>query len=186
MSHTEWDGFCPNCNMMTKHWTIYASHVSTQCRVCYHGERFKRFWVGIILEPIINKEGNVWKYTCADCWIPDKVPVFTKFGKTEWECEWVRDEPDYVTTHRISKRTGELGKKPVNFPDRCLACKAAYRRATRMGKRIDRIYTKAGEQASRGLRYPKLITFALPHAEYHDVNNIEDRETCSNTEQETS
>lgn len=45
-----------------------------------------------------------------------------------------------------------------------------------MGKRIDRIYTKAEEQASRGLRYPKLITFALPHAVYHDDNNIEDRE----------
>lgn len=123
----------------------------------------------------------MWKYTCPDCWVPDKVPIFTEFGPAEWQCVWVMDEPDYVTTHRISKRTGELGKKPVNLPDRCLKCKAAYRRATRMGKRIDRIYTKASEQKAPGLRYPKLITFALPHAEYHDDNNIEDRERLVRT-----
>lgn len=84
--------------------------------------------------------------------------------------------PDFVRTDRISKRTGERGKMPLNFPKRCLPCNAAYRRSQRMGKRIDRIYTKAGEQASRGLRYPKLITFALPHAVYHNENNVSDRE----------
>jgi len=43
MSHTEWFGYCSQCDRVTKHWTIYATHVSTQCRVCYTGERFRRF-----------------------------------------------------------------------------------------------------------------------------------------------
>ena len=91
MSHTEWDGFCPNCNMMTKHWTIYASHVSTVPSLLSRRTFQKILWVGIILEPIINKEGNVWKYTCAGiAGIPDKVPVFTKFVRPNGSVEWVR------------------------------------------------------------------------------------------------
>ena len=109
---------------------------------------------------MINKEGNVWKYTCRDCWVPDKVPIFTKFGKDRWDCVWVRADPDYVSTDRISKRTGERGKKPLNLPDRCNACKARYRRATRMGKRMDRIHDVAKDTPK--CTVPKLITFALP------------------------
>ena len=109
---------------------------------------------------MINKEGNVWRYTCPQCWVPDKQPIFTSMTKNRWECEWVRAEPDYVTTHRISKRTGEYGKKPLNLPDRCNACKARYRRATRMGKRMDRIHDVA--KATPKCSVPKLITFALP------------------------
>ena len=115
----------------------------------------------VILEPMINKAGNTWKYTCPKCpFVPDKVPVFTDFGKTEWKCQWNHPDPDYVRTHRISKRTGERGKRPLNLPDRCNACKARYRRATRMGKRMDRIHDVAEDTPK--CKVPKLITFALP------------------------
>lgn len=109
---------------------------------------------------MINKEGNVWKYTCPNCWVPDKVPIFTNFGKDRWDCIWVPADPDYVRTDRISKRTGERGKKPLNLPDRCNACKARYRRASRMGKRMDRIHDVAKDTPK--CTVPKLITFALP------------------------
>jgi hypothetical protein len=110
---------------------------------------------------MINKVGNRWKYTCPNCpFVPDKVPIFTDFLDDEWKCSWVSPDPDYIQTHRISKRTGEYGKKPLNFPDRCNACKARYRRATRMGKRMDRIHDVAKETPKCSI--PKLITFALP------------------------
>jgi len=43
MSHTEWQGYCVVCDRVTKHWTIYATHVSEQCRTCYHGQRIRKF-----------------------------------------------------------------------------------------------------------------------------------------------
>lgn len=110
---------------------------------------------------MINKVGNRWKYTCPKCtFVPDKVPVFTHFLQEEWKCVWRPADPDYVRTHRISKRTGEFGKRPLNLPDRCNACKARYRRATRMGKRMDRIHDVAKDTPKCAI--PKLITFALP------------------------
>jgi len=110
---------------------------------------------------MINKAGNIWKYTCPKCpFIPDKDPVFTEFGETEWKCQWNHPPPDYVETMRISKRTGERGKRPLNLPDRCNTCKARYRRATRMGKRMDRIHDVAEDTPK--CKVPKLITFALP------------------------
>ena len=117
----------------------------------------------VILEPMINK--TRWKYVCKNCpFVPDKVPAFVgsyvRPFRT-WRMKWIPDKPDYARTHRISKRTGEYGKKPLNLPDRCNACKAQYRRATRMGKRMDRIHEVA-KSYKDGRKVPKLLTFALP------------------------
>ena len=117
----------------------------------------------VILEPMINK--TRWKYVCRNCpFVPDKVPAFCGSyvrPLTTWRMRWIPDKPDYVRTMRISKRTGELGKRPMNLPDRCSACKAKYRRATRMGKRMDRIHAVA-KSYKDGRKVPKLLTFALP------------------------
>jgi hypothetical protein len=112
---------------------------------------------------MINK--TRWKYVCRNCpFVPDKVPAFVGSyvrPLTSWRMKWIPDKPDYARTHRISKRTGEYGKKPLNLPDRCNACKAQYRRATRMGKRMDRIHEVA-KSYKDGRKIPKLLTFALP------------------------
>ena len=101
--------------------------------------------------------GKHWKYTCKNCpFVPDKQPILC-----DNEINWITAEPDYVRTHRISKRTGEFGKKPLHYPDRCLDCKRRYRRATRMGKRVDRIYERARD-LPRMYKQPKLVTFAIP------------------------
>jgi hypothetical protein len=117
----------------------------------------------VILEPMINK--TRWKYVCRNCpFVPDKVPAFCGSyvrPLQTWRMRWIPDAPDYVQTMRISKRTGELGKRPMNLPDRCNACKAQYRRATRMGKRMDRIHAVA-KSYKDGRKIPKLLTFALP------------------------
>ena len=117
----------------------------------------------VILEPMINK--TRWKYVCRNCpFVPDKVPAFCGSyvrPLDTWRMRWIPDKPDYVRTMRISKRTGELGKRPMNLPDRCSACKAKYRRATRMGKRMDRIHAVA-KSYKDGRKIPKLLTFALP------------------------
>ena len=117
----------------------------------------------VILEPMINK--TRWKYVCRNCpFVPDKVPAFCGSyvrPLQTWRMRWIPDKPDYVRTMRISKRTGELGKRPMNLPDRCSACKAKYRRATRMGKRMDRIHALA-RTFKDGRKVPKLLTFALP------------------------
>ena len=140
----------------------------------------------IILEPYINKEGNRWTHTCDDCWIPDKEPILTHIikinvlsrfrleARINTGVEWLWPEPDWTTTHRISKRTGLPGKKPLNFPDRCLKCKAKYRRSTRMRKRISRIFELSSDMP-KGYKVPKLLTFALPVSysdEYNDRWNL--------------
>lgn len=125
----------------------------------------------IILEPYINKEGQSrWAHTCADCWIPDKQPIFTDLEDKVWHVEWVWPDPDWTETHRISKRTGLPGKKPLNFPDRCLACKAKYRRSTRMRKRISRIFEITSDMP-KGYKIPKLLTFALPVSYSEEYND---------------
>lgn len=103
------------------------------------------------------RKGRLWKYTCKNCpFVPDKQPILY-----DNEIGWIPDDPDYVRTHRISKRTGEYGKKPLHYPDRCLDCKKRYRRATRMGKRTSAIFQRA--QSMHYLyKFPKLVTFAIP------------------------
>lgn len=113
---------------------------------------------------MINKEGNRWKYTCPNClFVPSKELVLyddTDLGVLRGV--WRAPPPDYVKTDRISKRTGERGKMPLNFPHRCLECKRKYRRSTRMAKRIDRVWEVAKAMEERTYHRPKLITFALP------------------------
>jgi len=113
---------------------------------------------------MINKEGNRWKYTCPNClFVPSKELVLyddTDLGVLRGV--WRAPPPDYVKTDRISKRTGERGKMPLNFPHRCLECKRKYRRSTRMAKRIDRVWEVAKAMDERTYHRPKLITFALP------------------------
>lgn len=117
---------------------------------------------------------KIWKYTCTNCpWIPRKKVIWTPGGDREYE--WVMDDPEYVRTLRISKRTGEPGYFPTHFPDRCLECKRKYRRATRMAKRVDRIYWHAIKQGGI-YKKPKLITFALP-SKWWDQDNLEDYTT---------
>lgn len=127
---------------------------------------------------MINKEarlkislGNVWKYTCDKCpFVPDKQPILC-----DNEIHWITADPDYVRTDRISKRTGERGSKPLHYPDRCNSCKARYRRATRMGKRVDRIYERANSMY-KIFRHPKLVTFAIP-SEYFTWENYSSQRT---------
>ena len=117
-----------------------------------------------LLEPKINKDGmKKWSFTCSNChWIPDKQWIATDLkDKNEWLGEWTWPDPDYATTHRISKRTGMFGKRALHMPDRCNACKASYRRSTRMRKRIRRIM-EICEELPTGYKVPKLLTFALP------------------------
>jgi hypothetical protein len=117
-----------------------------------------------LLEPKINKDGmKKWSFTCSAChWIPDKQWIATDLeDKNEWLGEWTWPDPDYATTHRISKRTGMFGKRALHMPDRCNACKAKYRRSTRMKKRIKRIM-EICEELPTGYKVPKLLTFALP------------------------
>ena len=130
---------------------------------------------------MINKEesfnqlkiakGRLWKYTCKNCgYIPDKDPILC-----DDTIRWIPPEAEYVKTDRISKRTGERGLSPLHFPDRCLSCKQRYRRATRMGKRVSRIYERANSMYST-FKKPKLVTFAIP-SEYFTWENNQDMRT---------
>lgn len=124
------------------------------------------------MEPMINKEGNRWKYTCPEClFVPDKNPIIYYDEDEKLNLVWRAPDPDYITTDRISKRTGERGKMPLNFPHRCNECKRKYRRSTRMAKRIDRVWEVAKSNKQRGLQRPKLITFALP-SEWFDETSF--------------
>ena len=117
-----------------------------------------------LLEPKINKDGmKKWSHTCPKChWIPDKQWIATDLeDKNEWQGVWTWPDPDYATTHRISKRTGMFGKRALHMPDRCNSCKAKYRRSTRMRKRVKRIM-EVCEELPSGYKVPKLLTFALP------------------------
>ena len=132
---------------------------------------------------MINKEGrlkislgNVWKYTCDKCpFVPDKQPILC-----DNEIHWITADADYVKTDRISKRTGERGSKPLHYPDRCNSCKARYRRATRMGKRVDKIYDRANSMY-KIFKHPKLVTFAIP-SEYFTWENTSDQRTSRESE----
>lgn len=128
------------------------------------------------MSPLINTEGNKWTHTCPNCyWVPDKEPVMT-----EDSLEWVWPPIDYVTTHRISKRTGELGKRALNLPDRCKACAAKYRRRLRMRKRILKL-VEITNQLPATYSKPKLLTFALPVSTSDYYHNREDLIEVLNT-----
>ena len=122
-----------------------------------------------LLEPKINKDGiRRWAFTCSRCsYIPDKQFIVTDIQD---ECVvsgiWTWPEPDFATTHRMSKRTGRPGLRALHMPDRCNSCKAAYRRSTRMRKRIKRIFEICNELPTN-YRVPKLLTFALPSQYFH-------------------
>ena len=121
------------------------------------------------MSPLINTEGNVWTHTCENChWVPDKEMVLTDDG-----LEWVWPPIDYVTTHRISPRTGELGKRALNLPDRCKGCAAKYRRRLRMRKRILKL-VEITNQLPATYSKPKLLTFALPVSTSEHYHNRED------------
>ncbi len=110
-----------------------------------------------ILSPLINTDGNRWTHTCPNChWVPDKIPIIA--GS---EIHWIWPDPDYVTTHRISPRTGEFGKRALNLPDRCKPCAAKYRRRLRMRKRVAKLVELIDDLPGQ-YRQPKLLTFALP------------------------
>ena len=109
------------------------------------------------MSPLINTDGNRWTNTCPNChWVPDKELIIHEEGH-----EWVWPPIDYVTTHRISKRTGELGKRSLNLPDRCKACAAKYRRKLRMRARIKKLVDLL-DFLPKKYRIPKLLTFGLP------------------------
>ena len=116
------------------------------------------------MEPKINKDGiRQWAFTCSNChFIPDKQFIATNIKDSgAISGVWTWPEPDYVTTHRLSKRTGRPGLRALHMPDRCNSCKAAYRRSTRMRRRIKRIFELCDELPT-GYKVPKLLTFALP------------------------
>ena len=104
-----------------------------------------------------------WAFTCHRCdHVPDKQWIATDMeDDNEWFGEWIWPDPDYVPTMKISKRTGLPAFAALHLPSRCNACKARYRRSTRMKKRIKRIM-EICEELPTGYKVPKLLTFALP------------------------
>ena len=123
------------------------------------------------MSPLINTEGNRWTHTCPNCWVPDKIPILT--GDDEDPIQWVWPPVDYERTHRISKRTGEYGKKALNLPDRCQPCNNKYKRRLRMRKRILKL-VEITNQLPATYSKPKLLTFALPVSTSEHYHNRED------------
>lgn len=94
------------------------------------------------MSSVTSKE---WSFTCPNCpWVPPR-----------------SDEPDYIRSSKISKRTGEPAWIALHYPFRCTPCNTAQRRYQRMNKRLDKIW-KLSFTLDRKYRRPKLITFALP------------------------
>ena len=102
----------------------------------------------ILSSPIINKE---WAFTCRKCYFVPKL----------------NQEDDYV---KILAHN-EKGSKFVNlrWPKRCRECERDKKRNQRLKKAIKKIYNTSygiGEYYWE-YRRPKMITFALPNAEYN-------------------
>ena len=95
-----------------------------------------------------------WSHICPRCnHVPDKQWIATDMeDNNEWFGEWIWPDPDYVTTMRISKRTGLPAYAALHLPDRCNTCKAKYRRSTRMRKRVKRVM-EVCEELPSGYKY---------------------------------
>ncbi len=105
----------------------------------------------IISSPVINKE---WGFTCGKC---PHVPVYT--------------ETDDIVTIPIRNSLNPKLSTSLNlrYPIRCRSCDTEKKRNTRRRKAIARVFgMSAGIGCFRPTyNYPKLITFALPNAEFN-------------------
>ena len=104
-----------------------------------------------ISSPVINTE---WGFTCAKCpFVP------SKDGKDDFIRVPIRNslDPRESVSHNLK------------YPKRCRNCDTEKKRNTRRKKAIARVFgMSAGIGAFRSTyNYPKLITFALPNAEYN-------------------
>ena len=105
----------------------------------------------IISSPVINKE---WGFTCAKCpWVPS----------TEGNDDFIR------VRIRNSLDPKESRSYNLKYPKRCTKCDTEKKRNTRRKKAIARVFgMSAGIGSFRTTyNYPKLITFALPNAEFN-------------------
>ena len=104
-----------------------------------------------ISSPVINKE---WGFTCGKC------PHVPDYSETD----------DYVrVTVRDSTVLKESRSMNLRFPIRCRQCDTEKKRNTRRRKAIGKVFgMSAGIGSFRPTyNYPKLITFALPNAEFN-------------------
>ena len=105
----------------------------------------------IISSPVINKE---WGFTCSKCpWVPN----------TEGKDDFIRVQI------RNSLDPKESRTYNLKYPKRCRDCDTKKKRNTRRKKAIARVFgMSAGIGSFRPTyNYPKLITFALPNAEFN-------------------
>lgn len=87
-------------------------------------------------------------FTCPSCHFrPDK-----------------RSIDDYVTTGKLSKRSGELSKRNLKFPVRCTPCGNDMKRYSRMKNRVQAIFDRCFSQK---MGVPAVITITLP-SEWND------------------